>query len=113
LDLSFTVVACGGRIFGKAASEAEARHMLTVLAGMRQAVNTGLAQLQQYSGQAFAAASFRVALEPGEFLLVAPGRQADLYGIVGGAFLTGDQDGQRYESYVFLRADVNHVAYRR
>jgi hypothetical protein len=97
------------------------RVWLTVVPEVRQRLDgwrwvrseSGLAQLPQYSGQAFAAASFRVGLEPGEFLLVAPGPQADLYGIVGGAFLASDQDGQRYDSYVFLRADVNHVAYRR
>jgi len=31
---------------------------------------------------------------------------------VGGAFLISEEDGRRYDSYVFLRADVNHVALR-
>jgi hypothetical protein len=73
---------------------------------------SGLLQLPKYDGRAFTAAAFDIDLEPGEFLLVAPGRQAGLYGIVGGEFLTTDQDGRVYDSYVFLRADVNHVAHR-
>ena len=72
----------------------------------------GLAQVPQYSGRAFGAAGFTVDLEPGEFLLVAPGPQADLYGMVGGAFLSSEREGERCDSYVFLRADMNHVAFR-
>jgi hypothetical protein len=72
----------------------------------------GLTQIPQYSGRAFGAAGFNVDLEPGEFLLVAPGPQADLYGIVGGAFLSSEREGERCDSYVFLRADMNHVAFR-
>jgi len=72
----------------------------------------GLAQVPQYSGRAFGAAGFTVDLEPGEFLLVAPGPQADLYGMVGGAFLSSERAGERCDSYVFLRADMNHVAFR-
>jgi hypothetical protein len=54
-----------------------------------------------------------VQLQPSEFLLIAPSRDADVYGIVGGAFLSGAAEADRYDSYVFLRADVNHVALRR
>jgi hypothetical protein len=35
-----------------------------------------------------------------------------LFGIVGGAFLSSEQEGRRYDSYVFLRADLNYVAHR-
>jgi len=73
---------------------------------------SGLLQAPQYAGRAFPAAGFTIDLEPGEFLLVAPSRQADLFGIIGGALLSSDRDGERLDSYVFLRADVNHVAYR-
>jgi hypothetical protein len=71
----------------------------------------GLAQIPNYEGRTFAAAGFELDLGPGEFVVVAPGERADLFGIVGGAFLVREQDGTRYDSYVFLRADVNRVAY--
>ena len=45
-------------------------------------------------------------------LEMAPGEQADVYGLVGSTFLARGQDGRRFDSYVFLRADVNHVAQR-
>jgi hypothetical protein len=98
---------------------AERDHVrLTLLPEVRQRLDgfkwvrteAGVAQLPNYDGRACAAAAFDVDLEPGEFLTVAPGPRADLYGIVGGALLLRDLDGQRYDSYVFLRADVNHVA---
>ena len=73
---------------------------------------SGLAQVPDYHGRTFAAAAFAVDLEPGEFLLVAPNSAADTYGIVGGAFLSNAQDPDKHDSYVFLRADVNHVALR-
>ncbi len=72
----------------------------------------GLTQEPEYNGRAFPAAAFAADLEPGEFLLVAPSRDADVYGIVGGVFLSGEPDAGRYDTYVFLRADVNHVALR-
>ena len=72
----------------------------------------GLIQQPKFNGRAFGAAGFRADLEPGEFLLVAPNERADVYGLLGRAFLACEQDGQRYDSYVFLRADVNHVAQR-
>lgn len=73
---------------------------------------SGVTQVPEYNGRAFAAAAFLVDLEPSEFLLVAPSRAADVYGIVGGAFLSNGQNADHYDSYVFLRADVNHVALR-
>jgi len=72
---------------------------------------SGLMQLPNYNGRAYPAAGLALALEPGQFLLVAPAEEANLYGIVGGAFLLRQQEEQLYESYVFLRADVNHVVH--
>ena len=43
-----------------------------------------------------------------EFLLVAPGDKADVFGLVGGAFLKQSVDGESYDSYVFVRADVKY-----
>jgi hypothetical protein len=72
----------------------------------------GLTQTPDYSGRTFTAAGFRVTMAPGDFVLVAPSPQAELFGIIGGAFLAREEDGAAYDSYVFLRADVSHVAYR-
>jgi len=73
---------------------------------------SGLVQMPEYGGRAFGAAAFAVDLEAGEFLLVAPSEQADLYGLIGGAFLCRRQDDQLFDSYIFLRSDVNRVAQR-
>ncbi|MBK9119270.1 MAG: hypothetical protein IPM18_06655 [Phycisphaerales bacterium] len=72
----------------------------------------GFSQVPQYNGRSFWEAAFSVNLGPGEFLLLAPAEMADVYGILGGALLTREEDGVRHDSYVFLRADVNHVSYR-
>jgi len=69
-------------------------------------------QVPNYAGRAVAAAAFVTDLEPGKFLVIAPGEQAGVYGLVGNAFLVSEEDGRRYDSYVFLRADVNHVVQR-
>ncbi|MBU0640407.1 MAG: hypothetical protein KKB50_16200 [Planctomycetes bacterium] len=63
----------------------------------------GLWQVPKHGGRAFPAAGFAVTLDPGEFVLLAPSEKGDLFGIVGGAFLTEERDGQYYDSYVFLR----------
>jgi hypothetical protein len=98
---------------------AERDHVrLTIVPEVRQRLEgfkwvrseTGVTQMPNYDGRAFAAAAFAVDLEPGEFLTVAPGPRANLFGLVGGALLVRELDGQCYDSYVFLRADVNHVA---
>jgi hypothetical protein len=64
-------------------------------------------------GRAYGAAGFGVPLGPDEFVLLAPGEKADVIGLVGGAFLTDKSEDQAYDSYVFLRVDVNHVDQRR
>ncbi len=72
----------------------------------------GISQVPDYNGRAFGAAGFAVDLDPGEFLMIAPNQRADVYGMVGGAFLVQEEEGTRYDSYVFLHADMNDVAYR-
>ena len=64
-------------------------------------------------GRAFAAAAFAAPLRSGEFVVVAPGEKADVFGLVGGSFLKDEADGQPYDSYVFVRVDVSHVNERR
>ncbi len=83
------------------------------LEGLRWVRNeAGVAQVPNYSGRTFGAAGFAADLEPGRFLLIAPGTQSGVSGLVGNSFLVSEEDGQSYDSYVFLRADVNHVAQR-
>lgn len=72
----------------------------------------GLTQVPNYSGRAFSAVGFEIGVDPGAFVLIAPGKRADVYGMVGGALLLQEQDDRQYDSLVFLRADVNHVAHR-
>lgn len=74
--------------------------------------DTGLAQVPNYAGRTFATAGFAAELEPGEFLLVAPTEASDGFGLIGSTFLTTQEDEQRFESFVFLRADVNRIAQR-
>jgi hypothetical protein len=64
-------------------------------------------------GRAFPAGSFAVSLAPSEFVLLAPGPKADVFGLVGGTFLKEQVEDQPYDSYVFVRADVTHVNQRR
>ncbi len=72
----------------------------------------GLTRQPNYSGRAFGAAGFVAGLAPGEFILIAPGEASDVFGLIGNAFLVSAQDDTSYDSYVFLRMDVNHVAQR-
>ena len=60
-------------------------------------------------GRAFAAAAFAVTLEPNEFVVIAPGQKADVFGLVGGAFLKTAIGDEPYDSYVFVRAEVSDV----
>ncbi len=76
----------------------EGWHWASTAGGMTQDLN--------YNGRAFSAASFAVDLDPEEFLLIAPGENANLYGLVGGVFLLNERDDELCDSYVFLRLDV-------
>ena len=52
------------------------------------------------------AVGFVVTLKPGEFALVAPSENADIYGLLGGVFLTRETEGDLYDSYIFLRPEA-------
>lgn len=93
------------------------RVWLTVVPEVRQRLpgwrwvrnEAGLTQVPNYNGRAFPEAGFVLEVASGQFVLVAPSAQADLYGMIGGALLTRTEDGETYDSYVFLRVDVNDV----
>lgn len=69
----------------------------------------GLTMGPRRDGRAFAAAAFALALGPSEFVLIAPSEKADVFGLVGGAFLTERLDDRPYDSCVFLRTNVTRV----
>lgn len=74
--------------------------------------DAGIAQVPNYSGRAYGAAGFVSALSSSDFLVIAAARDAAAYGLIGGAFLTADDEGQRFDSIVFIRVDVRHVPER-
>jgi hypothetical protein len=69
----------------------------------------GLWQVPRQAMRAFDAAGFALTLAPGEFALLAPNENAQVYGLLGGAFLTRESQGRHYRSYVFLRPEARHV----
>jgi hypothetical protein len=69
----------------------------------------GLWQLPRQSTQTFDAVGFVLTLRAGEFALVAPGANARNHWLLGGAFLTRQSEGRRFNSYVFLRPEAKHV----
>jgi hypothetical protein len=69
----------------------------------------GITQIPRHAMQRFDAAGFVIRLRPGEFALVAPHPNSDVYGLLGGAFLTQELQGRQYDSYVFLRPEAKHV----
>jgi len=69
----------------------------------------GLWQVPRQAMQSFDTAGFVVTLSPGEFALVAPSEAAQVYGSLGGAFLTRQSQERHYSSYVFLRPEARHV----
>jgi hypothetical protein len=71
---------------------------------------SGLWQVPRQETHAFAAAGFSITLEPGEFVLVAPSDRNHIQGLLGREFFTRETDGLRYQSFVFLRPDVENVA---
>lgn len=72
----------------------------------------GMWQTPKYDGRAFPAAGFSAGLEAGEFLLIAPGKRADVFGLIGGVFLCWRENDQNYDSYFFLRPEAAHGGQR-
>jgi hypothetical protein len=67
----------------------------------------------QRRGRAFPAAAFAVTLGPNEFAVLSAGEKANVFGLVGGTFLTDVLEDRPCDSYIFLRLDVTHVDQRR
>jgi hypothetical protein len=96
------------------------RVFLTLVPEIRQTDGTALSYTEESGwvrgprlhGRAFAPAGFALLLRSDEFVVIAPGPKADLFGLVGGAFLTDRVDEKPYDSYVFVRAEVQHVRQR-
>lgn len=66
----------------------------------------GMMQAPEEGGQQFTAAAFTLPLDPGQFGVIAPTENADLFGLIGSVFLTTEIEGRRYDSYVFVSVDV-------
>lgn len=66
----------------------------------------GVAQVPRYGGRRFAGAGFRLSVERGEFILIGPGDQAVLRGLLGHVFMTRRADDDVYESYLFLHPAI-------
>ncbi|MGE0479924.1 MAG: hypothetical protein AB7Q17_05565 [Phycisphaerae bacterium] len=66
----------------------------------------GMMQVPEEGGQQFTAAAFTLPLDPGQFGVIAPTENADLFGLIGSVFLTTEIEGRRYDSYVFVSVDV-------
>lgn len=55
------------------------------------------------------AVSFAAGLQEGEFLVIAPGQHGNVVGLVGSAFLTGQDEDREYHCYVFIKPEVQRV----
>jgi hypothetical protein len=62
--------------------------------------------------RAFPAVSFAAALDPGEFLLIAPSAEARISGLIGREFLIRESDGRLFGLFLFIRPEVMRVAER-
>lgn len=69
----------------------------------------GLTQGDGRSKVTYDAVGFVVNLKPGEFALIAPSETADIYGLLGGVFLTREVEGALYDSYIFLRPEARQT----
>lgn len=66
----------------------------------------GIVQEPKVNGRAFGVAGFSIPVGAKEFVLIAPNERADLYGLIGGAFLCDRVDGDVLDCYLFVRMDV-------
>lgn len=60
----------------------------------------------------FTAATIELLLSADEFVLIAPSETIGVSGLIGGAVLTQQVEGETYHSYLFLRPEVANVAQR-
>jgi hypothetical protein len=90
--------------------------LLTIVPEIRQELPPALTYTKQdgwdtgrrREGRAYASAAFTLPLTGSEFVLIGPGENSDVFGILGGAFLTDVINSERYDAYVFIRAEINH-----
>ena len=59
--------------------------------------------------ESFNIVGITASLAPGEFLLLTPSENAQVYGLLGGAFLTRISQGEHYNSFIFLRPEARQV----
>lgn len=56
--------------------------------------------------ETFNVVGIAASLAPGEFLLLTPSENSQVYGMLGGAFLTRVSQGRHFSSFVFLRPEA-------
>lgn len=64
------------------------------------------------TSDAIAAVSFVVGVGPGEFVVLGPSEAVRVPGLLGGALLTTENEGQRAISYLFLKPELKDVRQR-
>lgn len=72
--------------------------------------DTGVAQAPGDQERVYDAAAFAVSASPEEFILLAPGENARLFGMLGGVLLSGDVDGIPHSTFIFLRPEWQATA---
>jgi len=72
----------------------------------------GMSEVATYSGRQYRELAFKVELHAGQFLVLAPGKTADIEGLIGRVFLTETFDNEQFDSYIFIRPAVQESAPR-
>lgn len=76
-------------------------------AGMRWIkTESGVAQVPRYAGRAYTSAGFSLSVTEGEFVVISPGPEASLPGIVGRVFLREESEDGVAAVYLFIRAAI-------
>jgi len=82
-------------------------------AEFRYSEEEGWTAVPREDGRVYSVAGFVLPISSEQFILLAPGPNADLPGMLGGAFLTERVGEELYDLYVFVRPEVRNVGQRR
>lgn len=66
----------------------------------------GWTEVATYDGRSYPELAFKVELQAEQFLLLAPGKSADVAGLIGHVFMTEKLDDGDYDSYIFIRPTI-------
>jgi hypothetical protein len=80
------------------------------LAGLRYVrTESGIWEAPRRNTRRFDSVAVVLSLRPDEFAMIGPNENADVYGLLGGALLTGELGDTRYDSYIILRPELQRV----